>query len=164
MDTACILPVLRSPQDYQAYRISPNDTNRLVVLFDPTITDYSLTLCVEIFDIGGSTPHHRHRFADEIFFILRGEGQLSCDGKAIALHTGDSILVRPTGLHELHNTGSDRLYVLSIMVPNEDFAELIRSGEPVALDAEDLAVLTSPAIPRPIQPRPIQPTVTASDS
>jgi hypothetical protein len=27
------------------------------------------------------------------------------------------------------------------MVPNEDFAELIRSGTPVELDEEDLAVL-----------------------
>jgi len=28
------------------------------------------------------------------------------------------------------------------MVPNEGFAELIRAGDPVALDAEDLATLT----------------------
>jgi len=36
----------------------------------------------------------------------------------------------------------DRLaYALCIMVPNEDFAELIRRGTPVELDEEDLAVL-----------------------
>jgi hypothetical protein len=42
----------------------------------------------------------------------------------------------------IENTGSTRLYTLCIMVPNEDFAELIRRGTPVELDEEDLKVLT----------------------
>jgi mannose-6-phosphate isomerase-like protein (cupin superfamily) len=141
MDATCMLPLVRTPKDYQAFRISPTDTNRLVILFDPSVTDYSLTMCLEIFDPGGSTPYHRHHHADEIFFILKGEGQAVCDGKTIALQAGDSILVRPTGMHELHNTGPGRLYTLCVMVPNEDFAELIQSGTPIELDAEDLAVL-----------------------
>jgi hypothetical protein len=33
------------------------------------------------------------------------------------------------------------------MVPNEDFAQLIHSGTPVELDAEDLAVLRGNAPP-----------------
>lgn len=41
----------------------------------------------------------------------------------------------------IENQGEGRLYTLTIMVPNEEFAELIRSGIPVALDKEDLAVL-----------------------
>ncbi|MEM7648895.1 MAG: cupin domain-containing protein, partial [Cyanobacteria bacterium P01_A01_bin.70] len=36
----------------------------------------------------------------------------------------------------------DRLYMLCIMVPNEDFAELIRNGVPDQLDEEDLRVLS----------------------
>lgn len=47
----------------------------------------------------------------------------------------------PNGIHVIENTGPSRLYALCIMVPNEDFAELIRSGIPVELDDEDLAVL-----------------------
>jgi len=43
--------------------------------------------------------------------------------------------------HRIENTGQTRLYTLCNMVPNEDFAELIRSGTPVELDEEDLAVL-----------------------
>ena len=27
--SSCVIPVIKSPGDYQAYRISPNDTNRL---------------------------------------------------------------------------------------------------------------------------------------
>jgi len=139
--TACMIPVLKTPKDYQAYRISPHDTNRLAIMFDPTIANMSLTYCVEIFDVGGKTPPNRHQMAVELFFVLKGEGIASCDGKRVPIQAGDSILVPPTGTHEIENTGSDRLYTLCLMVPNEDFAELIRSGTPVELDAEDLAVL-----------------------
>jgi mannose-6-phosphate isomerase-like protein (cupin superfamily) len=136
-----MIPVIKSPRDYQAYRISPHDTNRLAIVFDPATADASLTVCVEIFDEGGKTPPNRHQFAVEMFFILKGEGLASCDGKTVSIRAGDSLLVPPTGIHEIRNTGSGRLYALCIMVPNEDFAELIRSGTPVELDEEDLRVI-----------------------
>ncbi|ACK73650.1 Cupin 2 conserved barrel domain protein [Gloeothece citriformis PCC 7424] len=137
----CMIPVIKSPKDYQVFRITPHDTNRLAIVFDSTSADDSLTVCVEIFDPGGSTPTHRHNFAVEMFFILKGEGMAICDGKNIPLHPGDSLLVRPTGIHEIRNVGSQRLYAICFMVPNEDFSELIRSGVPEELDEEDLKVL-----------------------
>jgi mannose-6-phosphate isomerase-like protein (cupin superfamily) len=141
MDTSCVIPVFKTPKDYQAYRISPQDTNRLAIVFDPVIANMSLTYCVEIFDVGGKTPPNRHQLAVEMFFILKGEGLASCDGKVVPIRSGDSVLVPPNGIHVLENTGSERLYALCMMVPNEDFAELIRSGTPVELDEEDWAVL-----------------------
>ena len=135
------MPVYKSPRDYQAYRISPGDTNRLAIVFDPTIANMSLTYCVEIFDVGGKTPPNRHQIAVELFFVLKGQGRATCDGKTVDINAGDSILVPPSGIHVIENTGTTRLYTLCIMVPNEDFAELIRSGTPVELDQEDLAVL-----------------------
>ncbi|MES1023671.1 cupin domain-containing protein [Gloeocapsa sp. BRSZ] len=142
MDTTrCMIPVAKSPQDYQAFKISPGDTNRLAIVFDTASANISLTICVEIFDVGGKTPPNRHQMAVEMFFILSGEGRATCDGKTVAIRAGDSVLVPPTGTHMIENTGSTRLYALCIMVPNEDFAELIRSGTPVELDTEDLAVL-----------------------
>lgn len=139
--TSCVIPVLKTPKDYQTYRISPNDTNRLAIVFDPTIANMSLTYCVEIFDVGGQTPANRHQLAVEMFFVLKGEGLATCDGKAVKIRAGDSILVPATGTHVIENIGSGRLYALCIMIPNEDFAELIRSGIPVDLDEEDLSVL-----------------------
>lgn len=141
MINSCVIPVIKSPSDYQAYRISPKDSNRLAIVFDPAIANSSLTCCVEIFDVGGKTPPNRHLFALEMFFILKGEGKATCDGKTINIKAGDSLLVPATGTHLIENTGMGRLYTLTIMVPNEDFAELIRSGTPVELDAEDMAVL-----------------------
>lgn len=141
MNSYCVIPIHKSDRDYQAYRITPEDTNRLVIIFDPSTANTSLTFCIEIFDEGGQTPPNRHQIAVEMFFILKGEGNAICDGKSVPIRAGDSLLVPPTGIHEIRNTGSGRLYALCIMVPNENFAELIRSGIPVDLDEQDLRVL-----------------------
>ncbi len=138
----CMIPVIQSPKQYQAYRISPQDSNRLAIVFEPATANASFTFCVEIFDEGGKTPPNRHQFAVEMFFVLKGEGLASCDGKTVPIRTGDSLLVPPTGIHEIRNTGKGRLYTLCFMVPNEDFAELIHRGTPVELDEEDMRVLT----------------------
>ena len=137
----CTIPIIKKFQDYKAYRISDHDTNRLAIIFDSASADSSLTVCVEIFDPGGATPPHRHNYAVEMFFILKGEGMAVCDGKEVLLKAGDSILMPKTGTHYIKNIGSQRLYALCMMVPNEDFSELIRSGIPVTLDQEDLNVI-----------------------
>jgi mannose-6-phosphate isomerase-like protein (cupin superfamily) len=136
-----MIPVVKSPKEYQVYKITPNDTNRLAIVFDPNTANMSLAVCVEIFDIGGKTPPNRHTMAVEMFYILQGQGIAICDGKQVQIQSGDSLLVPPTGIHEIINTGSTRLYALCVMVPNEDFIELIRSGIPMELDEEDLRVL-----------------------
>jgi len=138
---SCVIPIIKSPKDYQVYRISPEDSNRLAIIFDSTNANTSLTCCIEIFDVGGQTPPNRHQWAVEMFFILKGEAIAMCDGKSVHVKAGDSLLVPPTGTHLIRNSGSSRLYTLTVMVPNEDFSELIRSGTPVELDAEDMAVL-----------------------
>ena len=142
MNERCMIPVIKNLKDYQAYRISPSDRNRLAIIFDPNSADNSLTVCVEIFDVGSATPPHRHNLAVEMFFILYGEGMAVCDGKEIPLGAGDSVLMPKTGTHYLKNTGSERMYVLCMMVPNEDFSELIRSGTPATLDERDLEILS----------------------
>ena len=142
MNQRCMIPVIKTPKDYRAYKISPEDNNRLAIIFDPRSADNSLTVCVEIFEVGSATPPHRHNFAVEMFFILQGEGMAVCDGKKTPLRTGDSVLMPKTGIHYLKNTGTERLYALCMMVPNEDFAELIRNGTPVTLDERDLQVLS----------------------
>lgn len=139
--TACKIPVVKTPEDYQVFRISESDRNRLAIVFDPKSADASLTYCVEIFEAGAKTPSHRHNCAVEMFFVLKGHGEAVCDGKVVPLKAGDSILMPASGTHEIINTGDERLYMLCIMVPNEDFAELIRNGVPDRLDEEDLRVL-----------------------
>ena len=142
-----MIPVAKSPQKYQAYRISPHSSNKLAVPFDPLEDKVSFSGCVEIFDVGAKTPPKRHMYATEIFFILKGEGRASCNGKKIPIQEGDSLLVPPTGIHTIENTGKIRLYTLTKMTPNKEFFELIRRGIPTELDEEDLAGLRGKASP-----------------
>ena len=139
---SCKIPVIKRLSDYQVFRISPHDANRLAIIFDSSNSENSLTVCLEIFDPGGATPPHRHNFAVEMFFIIQGEGIAICDGKETVLKTGDSILMPKAGTHYIKNTSNQRLYALCMMVPNEDFSELIRNGVPEQFDQEDLQVVT----------------------
>jgi mannose-6-phosphate isomerase-like protein (cupin superfamily) len=96
---------------------------------------------VEVFEPGGKTPWHHHGHAHEMFFVLSGEGKSVCNGEEIPLKKGESFIVRPGNDHEVVNTGPEKLYCLTLMVPNEGFAELVRSGFRVPLsDADKQAV------------------------
>jgi mannose-6-phosphate isomerase-like protein (cupin superfamily) len=134
-------PIAKAPAQYRAYRIEPTSTNRLVVVFDPLEDGVPFIHCVEIWDEGGAQPPNVHEQAEEIFYILKGQATAHCGGMTFALEPGDSFLAPRGQTHQIVNTGPGRLYALCTMIPNDGFAELIRSGVPAELDAEDMAVL-----------------------
>lgn len=125
----------------EAYRIAPDDTNYFAILFDPQTEGFANACVVEIFEVGGRTPPNSHQIAHEFFYVLEGQGIAHCGGESFAVVKGDALLLRPGAEHVIENTGGGRLYTLTVMTPNEGFAELIRAGEPVELDAADRAVL-----------------------
>jgi mannose-6-phosphate isomerase-like protein (cupin superfamily) len=137
-ETGCIA---KRPEELRAFRISPKDSNYFACLYDPLADGASFTLVVEIFTPGGATPPNTHSAAQEMFFVLKGEGVAVADGVEIPIRAGSSFLLKPGVEHVVRNTGPGKLYCLTLMAPNEGFAELIRGGEEVALDEEDLAVL-----------------------
>ena len=130
----------------KAFRIGPNDSNYFVLLFDREKDDIENIFVVEIFTKGGATPPNTHAHAHEFFYVLEGEGNAICGDRKIAIRRGDALLLRPGNEHVVENTGPGKLYTLTVMTPNEGFAELIRGGQSVELDAEDLRVLG--AVPR----------------
>ncbi len=133
--------IAKPAQSYEAWRISPGDSNRLALIFDPVADGANFIAAVEIFDHGGRTPPNQHAVGQEMFFVLKGEGHARCDGRTVDVRAGDSLLLKPGTMHELENTGPGRLYCLTIMVPDDGFAALIRSGVRAELDAEDMDVL-----------------------
>ncbi|MDR3511816.1 MAG: cupin domain-containing protein [Caulobacteraceae bacterium] len=136
------LPIRTGALEAKAFRISPADTNYFALLFDPA--DGIEQVCVvEIFSVGGKTPPNTHQVAHEIFYVLQGEGAATCAGQRVPLAKGQALLVPPGAEHVIENTGPGKLYTLTIMCPNEGFAELIRAGAPVELDEEDRRVLTT---------------------
>jgi mannose-6-phosphate isomerase-like protein (cupin superfamily) len=131
--------------ELRGFRIAPTDTNYFACLLDPLADGVSFTLVVEIFEPGGRTPPNTHSAAEECFFVLAGSGVATADGKAMPIGPGDCFVLRPGVEHVVENTGATKLYCLTLMTPNEGFAELIRNGTPVDLAPEDIAVLTGRA-------------------
>ena len=128
-----------------AFRISAQDTNYFVILHDKAVPGFEHVCVVEIFEPGGKTPPNSHKVAFEFFYVLEGEGKASCDGSTIALTRGSAMLLPPGGEHVIENTGPGKLYTLTVMTPDEQFSDLIRSGIPVELDADDIALLSGSA-------------------
>jgi len=120
-------------------KISAKDTNKFVLLCDGQQTGF--VSVVEIFDAGGKTPPNIHKEAVEYFYVIKGEGVAYVNGQRVDLKPGAFLFVQPGHTHEVHNTGDSRLYVLTTMVPDEMFSDLIKSGIPAELDEEDLAAL-----------------------
>jgi mannose-6-phosphate isomerase-like protein (cupin superfamily) len=138
-------PVAKDPTTFQAFRISPDDTNYFACIADPLAEGVSFTAIVEIYDVGGATPPNTHAAAYELFYILHGTGVGRCAGVEVPLAPGSTLMLPPGAEHVVENTGAGKLYALCLMVPNEDFAEMIRGGTPVDLTDEDVAILTRAA-------------------
>ena len=51
--------IAKTREAYRTYRISPGDTNRLVLVFDPIGEQANFVFAIEIFDVGRS--HRRSR-------------------------------------------------------------------------------------------------------
>jgi mannose-6-phosphate isomerase-like protein (cupin superfamily) len=131
----------KTASDYPVLRIAAGETNKFVLLVDPTTDGVDFVQVIEIFDIGGETPPNAHRAAHETFLVLHGYGIAITDAGHIPLKPGSTLLVRPGGTHVVKNTGSTRLYCLTSMIPDEEFAALIRGGVPDRLDEVDLQAL-----------------------
>ncbi len=69
-----------------------------------------------------------------MFYVLAGRGRAHCGGATYDMEKGDTLVLPPGMDHVVENVGSDRLYCLTVMVPNEGLAELIRAGMAMALD------------------------------
>ena len=133
----------RSLADAPCFRISPDDTNYFAILADPIGDDVPWITVIEIFDHDGKTPPNSHAVAHEMFYVLKGEGIAIADGEKTPVRAGDALVLRPGCEHVVENTGEGKLYCLTTMIPDEEFAALIRNGKPETLLDEDLKALTS---------------------
>jgi mannose-6-phosphate isomerase-like protein (cupin superfamily) len=80
-----------------------------------------------------------------MFYVLLGRGRAHCDGVTYDMEKGDTLVLPPGMDHVVGNVGTDRLYCLTVLVPNEGLAELIRAGMTMALDDRDQRIISSPA-------------------
>ena len=134
--------LVKRAAELRGFRIAPGDSNYFACLLDPIEDGAAFTLVVEIFAPGGATPPNSHRVAQEAFFVMKGEGRARAGAEWCQIKAGDTLMLKPGTEHVVENTGPEKLYCLTLMVPDEEFAALIRSGTPVELDEEDRTVLS----------------------
>jgi len=137
-----MLPFVLKPEQLTAFKISPHDTNYFAFLNDPIDSGVDCTFIIEIYEAHGKTPPNVHQYATEFFYILAGKGRAYSGEHTMDLNTGDFLHIPPGNPHIVENLSDEKLYALCLMVPNEEFAELIRSGIPVQLDPEDIQTLS----------------------
>jgi mannose-6-phosphate isomerase-like protein (cupin superfamily) len=131
----------RTAAEMEVFKIAATDTNKFALIADPIRDQVPFFAGVEIFEPGGATPPNTHADAHEMFFVLSGTGLARAGDVETAIGPGDAVVVKPGHEHVIQNTGVGRLYTLTVMIPNEGFAELIRSGLKASLDAGDLRAL-----------------------
>lgn len=134
-------PLVVRPADLRSFRLRPTATNRLVPVLAAGAVGGSLSMMFEIFDLGGAQEPNRHEGSDEIFYFVAGEGRAHCGDETLAVAGGDVLVIPAGSTHFLENTGSGRLYGLSILVA-DDGSHDAGARPRLALEDEDVAVLS----------------------
>jgi len=66
---------------------------------------------------------HTHKTHEELYIILKGEGQYQVDGETFPVSEGTIVRVAPDGKRALKNTGSENLTMLCIQYKANAFTE-----------------------------------------
>ncbi|MTE24575.1 cupin domain-containing protein [Microbacterium sp. ZXX196] len=143
-------PTLKDTRDLTCYRITADDTVRLVPLTGP-IDGSPTSVFFEIWDPEGVQPDNSHPASVEVFFFVQGSGVAFSDEHSVEVAAGDILVLPATSVHHIKNTSTtERLYAVTIMAndlgsqPEESgipgFYDLVAGGVPVELDEEDRAV------------------------
>jgi mannose-6-phosphate isomerase-like protein (cupin superfamily) len=66
---------------------------------------------------GQATERHHHGVSEEIYFVLKGQGEMELDGETRFLRPGDAVLIPPGAWHTLENNGTSELRILCCCAP-----------------------------------------------
>ena len=75
-------------------------------------------------------PHY-HEDMQEVFILLKGEANITIDGKQAALGPGDSVVIPVGGIHEMANTGKVDVEYIVLGVSEE------RGGKTVVVEPDE---------------------------
>ena len=68
-------------------------------------------------EVEQATERHYHPVAEEIYFVLKGQGKMEVDGETTYMRPGDAVLIPPGAWHTLENNGTSELRFLCICAP-----------------------------------------------
>ena len=64
-----------------------------------------------------ATERHYHRETEEIYFVVKGSGDMEVDGVHKRIAVGDAVLIPAGAWHTLHNNGTSELRILCCCAP-----------------------------------------------
>jgi len=74
---------------------------------------------------GASTTPHHHVKAEEIYYILEGEGRMQVGSEVRAVAAGDAIAIPPGSVHQITNTGRQVLKFLCCCAPGYEHEDTV---------------------------------------
>lgn len=77
---------------------------------------------------------HTHKTHEELYFILRGNGEFQVDGHNIPVQEGSVVRVAPDGRRTLRNNGTDTLVVLCVQYPEAKAGDVNASDGVILAD------------------------------
>lgn len=83
-------------------------------------------------DIGEET----HNDVDQILFFIEGSGMAILDGSEITVNEEDVLYIQRGAKHNIINTGSEKMKIVSIYAPAEHARGTVHSTKTDALKAE----------------------------
>ena len=73
------------------------------------------------FPPGSANTLHRHRRAEEFYFVLEGVGRVRVDGQTLTVPKGGGLHVRPASLRQVFNDTADEVTWLIVSGPDREF-------------------------------------------
>jgi mannose-6-phosphate isomerase-like protein (cupin superfamily) len=64
-----------------------------------------------------ATQRHYHRVTEEIYFVVKGSGDMEVDGEHRRIAVGDAVLIPAGAWHSLYNNGTSELRILCACAP-----------------------------------------------
>ena len=64
---------------------------------------------------------HAHKRHEELYMIVKGEGEFTVDGETIQVSEGSLVRVAPAGKRAMRNTGKDNMVVMCIQYMADSF-------------------------------------------
>jgi mannose-6-phosphate isomerase-like protein (cupin superfamily) len=93
--------------------IATENTNFRKVLFTGVLSQ----LVVMNIPLGGEIGEETHDHVEQTLFILSGEGETLLDGVVTPVGAGDAIVVTPGTRHNIRNTGTTPLQIVTVYAP-----------------------------------------------
>jgi oxalate decarboxylase/phosphoglucose isomerase-like protein (cupin superfamily) len=88
------------------------------LITDHNVSDPGVSLMHVVLLPGLGHERHNHPDADEVLYVLAGEGeQMVDDGEPFAVHAGQAVWVPTGAYHSTKNTGWEPLTLLAIYAP-----------------------------------------------